>query len=78
MSEMYSSRTDLLIGPSLWVQARLQEVPKDDTAAFREELLRAAHRAAQVLAHQLQQDIPEVVLVLVVNEAVMEDTHALM
>jgi len=70
--------TNLFIGPVLRVQAWLEKAAKDDTAAFREQLLRTAHSTAQVLAHQLPQDVPEMPLVLVINEAVMEDTHALM
>lgn len=68
--------TDLFIGSVLQVQAWLQEAAKDDTAAFREQVLRAAHSTAQVLAHQLPQDVPEMPLVLVIDEAVVEDTHA--
>ncbi len=70
--------TNLFIRSVLRIQAWLEEAAKDDTAAFREQILRAAHSTAQVLAHQLPQDVPEVPLVLVVNEAIVEDTHALM
>lgn len=70
--------TNLLIRPVLWVQPRLEEISKDDATTLWEQVLRAAYCTAQVLAHQLHQDIPEVALVLVINQAVMEDAHALM
>ncbi len=70
--------TNLFIRSVLRIQAWLEEAAKDDTAAFWEQVLRAAHSTAQVFAHQLPQDVPEMPLVLVINEAVVEDTHALM
>ncbi|KAA6420527.1 MAG: hypothetical protein FRX49_09688 [Trebouxia sp. A1-2] len=61
---------NLLIGPFLRVQAWLEEAAKDDAGALWEQLLRAAHSTGQVFAHQLPQDVSEMALVLVINEAV--------
>ena len=69
--------TDLLVWALSRVQARLEEVPKDDGAALGEQVLRAAS-TAQMLAHHLHQDTPKVALVLIIYQAVMEDTQALM
>lgn len=69
---------DLLIWALSRVQARLEEVPKDDGAALGQQVLRAANSTAQVRAHHLQQDAPQVALVLIVYQAVMEDTQAFM
>ena len=66
--------TDLLVRALLRVQARLEEVPKDDGAALGEQVLRAANSAAQVLANHLQQDTIQVALVLIIHQAVVEDT----
>ena len=76
--EWMVAEADLLIRPVLPVQARFEEVPKDDAAAFREKLLRAAYCTAQVFVHQLQQNVPEMALVLIIDETVMKDAHALM
>lgn len=70
--------TDLLIGMLGWAKAGLEEVPKDDGATGGKQVLGAANSTAQVLGHQLQQDAPQVALVLVVDQAVMEDAQAFM
>ena len=70
--------TDLLVLALSGVQARLEEVPKDDGAPRGEQVLGAANSTAQVLAHHVGQDAPQPALVLIVHQAVVEDTQAFM
>ena len=70
--------TDLLVLALSRAQARVEEVPKDDAAPSGQQVLGAANSTAQVLAHHVQQDAPQAALVLIVHQAVMEDTQAFM
>ena len=71
-------RPDLLVNPVFRLKIWLQEIPKQYALILRQQLRGRAHSTAQMLVHQLCQNAHEVCFVLVVNEAVMEDTHALM
>ena len=68
--------TDLLIWALSRVQASLEEVSEDDGAALGEQVLRASNSSAQMLVNHLQQDAPQVTLVLIIYQAVVEDTQA--
>lgn len=71
-------RACLLICSICWLKVWLQEVAKQDALVLGEQLRCRANSIAEVLGDQLCQDASEVRFVLVINQAVMVYTHALM